>query len=552
MKNTGFTGSSPTRDEVVNGGIAAVSNSHEEILPDKRGDLRRIIFVFIYLLSASAVIRLPYFFTSVIDWDESTFILMGQSILDGHLPYTELWDLKPPLVFLFHACAIALLGKSIVSVRIAGALCVAVTALFIYLTGKTLWNHHTGILGATLFIALSTLLPSGQATMSEHIATVPLVGALSLLITRRSTPRFLFLGGILMAIATLVRLNLAYVTIIVGFFAIVFTEPPRSIGKVLKRGLAYAAGCFLVIILTFLPYAVTGRQQLWWASIVLAPLSYSSSQLSLLGTLREQVKYLGGVLFDIRGTLFGLSMLVWLGGVAGCLTIAIRWRNTSRPKRLGSAMLIVFLCGTAISILKSGAVQWHYLIQLVPFMALTAAAFLNFCWSGHSRWLVSGVVLLAVLISMQSLAPEYKNLVSRILAGQVITHGDAYEIAAFLKQDDASGKPVYMMTDHIVYWLIDSKPLSKSTTHPSNITKEYLLNILVGPGASTETELTKILAKKPVFIVTKKNIWYLRNRPSARSLLEETLRTQYELVKEIQETQIYRRRQQPYVGNARG
>ncbi len=57
--------------------------------------------VFLVLFAISFQIRLPFFFRDYVDRDESTFILMGQSWVDGHLPYTQLWDLKPPLVFLF-------------------------------------------------------------------------------------------------------------------------------------------------------------------------------------------------------------------------------------------------------------------------------------------------------------------------------------------------------------------------------------------------------------------------------------------------------------------
>ena len=32
-------------------------------------------------------------------WDESTFIIMGSHVLEGHLPYLELFDIKPPGIF---------------------------------------------------------------------------------------------------------------------------------------------------------------------------------------------------------------------------------------------------------------------------------------------------------------------------------------------------------------------------------------------------------------------------------------------------------------------
>jgi 4-amino-4-deoxy-L-arabinose transferase-like glycosyltransferase len=519
----------------------------ETAQPDKTTDSRHTVLVFMYLLVLSFIIRFPFFFPIVINNDESTYILWGQSVLDGYLPYTgEVWGFKPPLAFLFYAGAIALFGKSIVSVRIAGALCVAFTAFFTYLTGKALWNHRAGIVGATLFTMMVSFIKSGQAVMTEHVAIVPMVGALSLLVIQRHTPSMLFFAGILMGIATCVRTNLAYVSVLVGFFLVIsaFAEPPRSIVRSLKGGLAYAAGGLLILLLVFLPYVATGNQKLWWTSVVLAPLSYvESKHFSLFQAFSKQLQFIREPLSNIEEPLFGISALVWLAGLAGLVTIFVRWRNTSREKRLGSIALVVFLLGTELSILKGGWAYTNYLIQIVPFMALAAAGFLNGCYSGYARWLITGIVLLALTTSMVSVIPEYKNVVSRILSGQSLTYGAPYEIAEYLRQENASREPIYMMTEHIVYWLIDAKPLSKSTTHPANIRNERLLEVLVGPGTTTEMELANVLAKKPRFIVTGYNTFlYLHTKPAALTLLRDTLHKHYELVREIEGRHIYRRR----------
>ena len=122
--------------------------------------------------------RLPFVFPAVIDWDESTFVLMGQALLHGHLPYVELWALKPPLAFAFFSAVIAIFGRNLVAVRLAGTLCVVVTAFLIYLTASRVWNRRVGLIAAILCVATISLLPSGQATMSEHVALVPLTWAL--------------------------------------------------------------------------------------------------------------------------------------------------------------------------------------------------------------------------------------------------------------------------------------------------------------------------------------------------------------------------------------
>ena len=48
------------------------------------------------ILLAALALRAPFFGVDVIDWDESTFILMGDAWAGGSLPYLELWDTKRP------------------------------------------------------------------------------------------------------------------------------------------------------------------------------------------------------------------------------------------------------------------------------------------------------------------------------------------------------------------------------------------------------------------------------------------------------------------------
>ena len=517
-----------------------LSSLKPSLVTTKCSPFKQHFLVAFYLVLLSITIRLPFFFPDVIDWDESTLILMGQSILDGHLPYTELWDNKPPLAFLFYAVAIATFGKSIISVRIAGTLCVALVSFFTYLVGKTLWNNPVGILSATLFVILASLLPSGQATMTEHVALVPLVGALSLLVTRKTTLSTLFFSGILMAIASLIRLNLAYVTVIIGLFAL-FVKPTQSNHSILQRGLAYAAGGCLVILLTYIPYAVTGYQQVWFSSVILAPLNYANSQLPALGALEAYKNYIWESLSNVGEPIFGVSVLMWIGGLLGIVCLFIQWFDASVKERSGLIWLFLFLLGTWVSLLKGGAAHTHYLIQILPFMALTSAAFLNLFRSTVTHWLIIGLFVFILVISVEPITNEYEKLISRFQNQQELTYGSAYEIASYLNQEDIFQEPVYMMSDQIVYWLIDAKPPSKLTTHPSNIAKEYLLKAVVDSNTSTEIEMGKILAQKPKFIVKENYLWYLSDKTQARLLLAKTLRENYRLVKQIRGKQIYRR-----------
>lgn len=112
----------------------------------------------------------PLFFRDYVDRDESTFILMAQSWIDGHLPYTQLWDLKPPLVYLFFALIIYIFGKSFIAIRLVGALAVAIIAFFTYKIGKEVKSTLVGFWAAIGCVYLLSLFGSLQGVMSEHLS----------------------------------------------------------------------------------------------------------------------------------------------------------------------------------------------------------------------------------------------------------------------------------------------------------------------------------------------------------------------------------------------
>ena len=91
---------------------------------------------------------------------------MGQSWVDGFLPYTQLWDLKPPITFLFFASIIYVFGKSFLAIRIAGVILVSLTAFFTYKIGASISQKKIGFWSGFFVLILSSLFGSLQGVMS--------------------------------------------------------------------------------------------------------------------------------------------------------------------------------------------------------------------------------------------------------------------------------------------------------------------------------------------------------------------------------------------------
>lgn len=533
------------------------------------------IFPLLYCLLISILFRFPYFFKDVINWDESTFILTGQSLLDGYLPYTQLWDLKPPLLPAAFALFILIFGKSIISIRVAGAVCVAVTSWFTYLIGKKVSTPQSGYIAATL-CALSLSVTDFRffGTMSEHVAVVPLMGAVLMLIHKPATPKRLFWIGVLHSSATMVRLNLAYMAVALGLLAVFFLDHTElSLQPYLKniftRGVSYTSGGLLIVALTFLPYAVTGQAAVWWRSVVLAPLNYSFSRYTAFEALLVHLEKIYGLVTHWQLSTIHhntIATLVYVGASVGIIVIAVTAFSTHPhsnslevnpfPKqhplfaalninnsRRWFTILITGFLSVVLSILNGGQAHSHYLIQLMPFLSLFAMFALSPLFSAVSLKIMLPVSL-AVMVLMLP-AAEYRVFFSHWQAGNQLTYGTAYEIADYFEQSNIQDKSIYMMTSHLAYWFIGKQPLTGTSTHPSNISKPHLIGLSLSPEATTDDALLEILEQQPDYIVTQPNISYLRDFESLRVQLDETLSSQYSLVHEIHSVQIYKRTPEP-------
>ena len=287
---------------------------------------RHINFVCVTsLILFSILLRLPYFFTSVIGLDEGTYLLMGQSIVDGNLPYIELWDLKPPLAYAPYAITIWLFDNNIIAIRLLGAICLGIGAYFIYLSCKYIWGYQVGLIAALVSILFMSTMALGQATSLEIIITVPLMGALAILVIRGINSQTSFQIGFILSVAVLMRLNLAYLVVIIGLVLCIYPLLAKNSGTLTKNFMMYSIGGFIPLAIIVLPYAITDNLNELFKSLVELPLIYSSSQNSALQSLRS-------IFTETR--FFGINnAILWIGFLAGIILIIKAWTNYTSERK---------------------------------------------------------------------------------------------------------------------------------------------------------------------------------------------------------------------------
>jgi hypothetical protein len=482
-------------------------------------------FAAIFVLTL--LLRLPFMFSAVIDWDESTFILIGQSMVDGHLPYTRLWDVKPPLLFAFFAAVILLLGHTIEAVRVAGALCVAVAAWLVHAVAARWWNRSAGWLAAILCVSGTTLLGSGQATMSEHVVLPVFMTAVYLWAARRQARWTPYWIGVLMSAATLVRLNLAYT--VAAFALLIAVDAVRRRANPGRPLASYAAGGLTMVAVAGAPFAWSGQLTLLWKSAVVAALARSESgdALSRLPELYARALTAGGD-GSAAGGLLWIGALLWPGAILGMVLASLARTPAA------AATLAWLTAGTLAGIVMSGGTFGHYLIQLVPLASLATAAFIHHPVRGvrTAIWMAA-ILLLAP--SARPIVTQYRQVLSAVAAGRNPRSGSAHAIADYLRRENPSRRPVLLLADHVAYWLTGTDPPNRFATHPSTLSRPHVLAVM---GTTPLAELGAIFDLPPEFVVVDPGDWPLQD--DERAWLQSRLRRDYALAAEIDGREVYR------------
>ncbi len=476
----------------------------------------------VYLLIA-LFIRFPFFFRDYIDRDESTFILMGQSWADGFLPYTQLWDLKPPLVFLFFSLIIELFGKSYIAIRLFGTLVIVFTAYFINLIGRKGTNGLQGFFAGLLYVYLSGLFGSVQGVMSEHLAMFFFVAGFWYLLDARTNMR-LFIAAVLFGTALMFRLNLIYPTGML-FLYVLFSSGFSWRELLIKGGISVAGG-LLASVLTFLPYLQAGIPGVWWNSVVLASLNYDNA------TFNEMMEALGQL---------AAFLVVYF------LSIFARDRLQVFEKRPQKLMLIwIAGAGLFFMLVKSGKVNTHYLIQLYPFIILLLVPLLGSLRRFSFEKMKGALFILFLVLPVEAYL-EYSKIGFRLSKGLSPYNGKGFKVPEFIDRNYPDEVTVFFLDYHIGYWELDKLPPTKMVTHPSNLLRPSNYPFVEGAQSSPLAELEYIMQEvQPQLIISRsKHISFEEKKSEENRFFKACLAEYYDLVLEEPKLYIYERKADP-------
>ncbi len=485
-------------------------------------------------LLLSMVCRFPYFQELSMNWDESTFIICGQAVLDGILPYTTVWDIKPPLMFYFFALIIAFTGKSIIGVHIAGALIVAGISMAVFCIVKREFNGFLAYTSMVLTITMLSFMPDGQPLLSEHLSLLPLMWSMYFIMGNQSY-RSYFLAGVLMGCATMIRMNQAYVGVFIGASILLLLIKPKFTINELWKPIYFGLGIILAISLVSLPHLLAGEVDLLIESLILASWAYAGNGSDVVGIWQGLKKIIWQIcsgntwnFYIDRKMLSILSSVFFIGFALGVLRSILFFKSHDHRRYL--VIALAGILGMLYSILTGGNFFYHYLLQLIPLFSLMLPfLFGKFQFHKTVEWLLG--LSFVTFLSIALYNPMTKrNGIYKKQSERIIFTSD------YLNEHMAEQDKLFCLNDHLIYWFTNRHPIANTVTHPSIINKDYFFPYIPDASRNSESEMQQILNKKPEWIVRKSEDWL---KPAAQSLLNDQIRHHYNLKMEHSGLELY-------------
>jgi 4-amino-4-deoxy-L-arabinose transferase-like glycosyltransferase len=498
------------------------------------------------LVLLAAATRLPAFALSVVDWDESLYFIMAEQWRAGHLPYTVVWDNKPIGIYAVFAAFQTLLGDTPVSMRVAGVLAIAATAVLLCRLTRHLLRdlppltaELTGALAGALYI-VTTIPDDGVAANTEiFMEAFTCLGMLLALTPAGRLPWGRVLGiGLSLGVAFMLK-YVAVFDMLAVFLGVTALPGRTSAGlarlwDVVKLGLVFSLGALAPFVAAVLLYAVHGALGVFL-------------QASLLSNLRRVAIPVSGNSF--LGAFWSQAML-YPTLYAALIWVVLRLIASRGAARLEMFLLLLWVVTASIGVASGGLYFSHYFIQLLPVLCIGVGLMAGQAvalWRPVPRVALLMLIAAGLVTPIQAASVDIGRMIPiamRPPVGFGPLCDTPAEVARDLKPElaKAPGETIYVFDGEPVLYSLLHARLPTTYVFPS-----FLLSRLLSYTVNIDplAQLDAIMTQRPLFVIRRRfpgvQLPQTRN-VSVYARMEADLAADYSVWRVYDDMVVYRRR----------
>jgi 4-amino-4-deoxy-L-arabinose transferase-like glycosyltransferase len=481
------------------------------------------------LLALAIAVRGIWFGDPVIQVDEQYYLVIGDRMLHGAVPYVDIWDRKPVGLFLLYAGIRLLGGTGIYQYQIVATLFAWATALLIRKIASTVASARASWIAGAIYLLWLDFF-TGQGGQSPVFYNALMAGAGLLTLKAMgddvSPTRRFRLGAVAMILCGL-ALQIKYSAVFEGvFFGLSLTwRQWRASAKP----------------------ASTVAQALVWAGIALIPTAIMLLAYVAIGQTQAFV-YVNFVSIFQRGNAPAPELLRRLGVIVllmapllVALLIARRGQTWRTHDDRAHAFLVQWFGAATMGLLIFGTYYDHYALPLLVSLCAAIAPAFDVV-QGKRR---TGLRLAGILAAMGVIATPVSYYIITLRKG----HADYIERVASIIDQSRHGGSLYIYDGEPILYLITQAPGATKFFFPY-----HLSEALEAPsiGVDPTVEMRRLIATHPAVIVdgalqpqwrTPERLEEQRNavNPKTRLMLDRALARDYRLVAEVPRKKYFRR-----------
>lgn len=389
-------------------------------------------------LVLGVLVRWGTFGPSVINHDESTYIVIAEGLLGGQTYLVDTFDTKPIGIFWIYAAMSWLGGSSIFMFRLFTALVVGGTAYLLFRVSRQATGQASVAWAAgVMYLLLSSVFKYYGLSPNTELFFVPFaVAAISLVWSGKTGLWRYILAGFLLGCGFMVKYVIAADALAIGLLLLWRINSKREpwLEVVFKRCAPLTIAFFIPFAAVYGYYAQMGQLDSF--------LFYTFEVTSRYPVEATALKRL----------LFSLEFFGRFFPVTGLAIFA--FRDVLAKDRSWQLFLLLWLCVNTIMTLLPGKTFGHYQIQLMPPLAALAATFFHpertiFPWFRRQFSTLTSVGTISVLAILLLVLPISLFV---YYSGKADT---PRKVAAQIKEHLAPGDTFYTGNyHHIIYHLL--------------------------------------------------------------------------------------------------
>lgn len=448
------------------------------------------------LIAIALATRGWLFGNPIIGIDEQFYVLAGDRLRDGLLPYVDIWDRKPIGLFLIYAFAGWLLGDPVIGHQLLATLSAVLTGWLLFGMARRFVSFGASLTGAVTYVAWLPVF-AGVGGQSPVFFNLPMAAAAALLLAIVSDPRRrgIVAPGCLMMLLAGLAMQIKYSALFDGvFFGLTLLwlgwRRGWTIVQLAGAALLWIAVALLPTAAAFAAYAALGHGEAFLQANFLSIFSDLNSPLNAVLRL--------------------LALNVGLAPFWTCLWIG--WRRRSGTP--GEGWIFAWALASFAGFLAFGVYYDHYVLPLLLPLSLGVALAID--------RLASWRLAIALMVGMGALGGFGRALVDRQQQG---SRAEVEEFAAQIRP--LLGKGCLYVNEEIpiLYWLTRSC-LATRYAFPEHLVLYRYEHAL---GVDQLGELERTLATRPA-VVIKSLLPDDDTLPQSRALFLARLARDYRLV----------------------